>query len=338
MKKYFKYWLVGIFCLFFWACKHEEPQKPELSDDEIVSGFSDVFVSGSVVREGKRKACYWKNDTILVLDESAGAALDIFVTNKDILIGGESDGKPCYWNNGKKVVINLPGEGVVTSIQIKEGLVYAIGYVHEGPIRTRGFLLQGSDVSYLNRYSGYANDFAFDGADLYIAGVDEGRPCYWKNQVMVTLSERGDVVAMDAANGKVIVAGDNRRGELTGIGIWKDNQFETLNSSFHSVTKLKIHDGKIYLLGNGTTSLDKTGPATNGVVDEDGQLSVFSGENSKSSTVVTDIFITKSSMFVLGTVADHGSEQQTQLGYWKDGEIHFITLEQQAIGSAIFVN
>jgi hypothetical protein len=337
MNKYFKYWLAGIFCIFLSACKHEEPRKSEVTDDEIVSEFGDVFVSGSVVRDNKRKACYWKNDTILLLDESSGAALDIFVADKVILIGGECDGKPCYWRNGEKVTINLPGEGVVTGIQLRDDVVYAIGYVHDGPVRTRGFFLKGPDVSYLNEHSGYANDFVFDGADLYIAGADEGRPCYWKNQVMVALSERGDVVAMDAVDGKVIVAGENRRGDLTGTGVWKDRQFEALNSMLLSVKKLKIFDGKTYLLGNGTTSLDKNGSISNGFVDTDGQLEVVEAENNHSSTVVNDMFITTSGMYVLGTSVDNGQDKNGKLCYWLNRKIHNITTEQQAMGSAIFV-
>ncbi|MGV3604704.1 MAG: hypothetical protein ACO1N1_25995 [Dyadobacter fermentans] len=337
MKKSFRYLLVGIFCFFFWACKHEEPRRREPNDDKITSEVGDVFVSGSIVRDNKRKACYWKNDTIQVLDESPGAAFDIFVTDKEILIGGESNGKPCYWRNGEKVLIHAPGEGIVTGIQVKNDLVYAIGYIHEGPVRTRGFLLKGSDVSYLNRYSGYANDFVFDGPDLYVAGVDDGRPCYWKNQVLVTLSERGDVVAMDAVNGKVIVAGENRRGDLTGVGLWKDRQFETLNSSFLSLKKLKIFNGKTYLLGNGVTLLDKNGSLSTGFVDTDGKQEVVVGESANSCTEVNDMCITKSGMYVLGSSADNGQGKNGKLCYWLNNKIHNITSEQEAMGSAIFV-
>ncbi|HWV28858.1 MAG TPA: hypothetical protein VN038_04360 [Dyadobacter sp.] len=338
MRTYLMYWLVSIFCFSFFACKHETPDKPELRNDDVAGQNSGIFVSGSVVRNGKRNACFWKNDTVQILDGSfAGAALCIFVTDKDILVGGESDGKPCYWHNGKKIMINLPGAGAVTGILLNNNIIYAIGYVHEGSVRTRGFLLKGTNVSYLNAYSGYANDFVFDESDLYIAGADNGRPCYWKNGLPVTLSERGDVVAIGAASEWVMVAGDNRSGVLIGNGIWKNGKFELLDQASRSVRKLKIHDGKVYLLGNEIIASNKDDVVSNAFIDKDGQLGVLKGENGNSSTIANDIFISSSSAYVLGTVTDYETKSQSRICYWIDGKIHFITSEQQALGSAIFV-
>ena len=338
MKHQSKCWLIGIVCLFLMACKHEAPEKTELLNDGVEENSKGVFVSGSVVKNGKRMACIWKNDTIQMLDESsAGVALDIFVTDNGVLAGGESDGKPCYWHNGKKYMVDLPGEGAVTGVSVHGGVIYVVGYVHEGPVRTRGFLLNDTSVTYLNTYSGYASDFVFDGSDIYIAGVDDGRPCYWKNGVLMPLSERGDVLAIDVSGGKILVAGDNRRGALTGHGVWSDGQFEPISKAFLSLKKLKLYDGKVYLLGNGTIAADKSGVASNGFLDKNGQLAVFTGENENSSTVVNDLFINTSSTFVVGAVADSGAESTGRICYWVDGKIHIIPSEQQAIGCAIFV-
>lgn len=333
-----KYWLIGISCLFLTVCKNRAPEKTELLNGSEAENKKGVFVSGSIVKNGKRMACIWKNDTIQMLDESlVGAALDIFVTDSSILVGGESDGKPCYWHNGKKYMVALPGEGAVTGVYVQGGVLYAIGYVHEGPIRTRGFLLNGTSVNYLNSYSGYASDFVFDGSDIYIAGADEGRPCYWKNGVLTPLSERGDVFAIDVSKGKILVAGDNRRGALTGHGVWNDGQFEPISEAFHSLKKLKLYDGKVYLLGNGATSADKSDIASNGFMDKNGQLTVFKGVNENSSTVVNDIFINNSSIFVVGAVTDNKADSRSRICYWVDGKIHIMLSEQEALSSAIFV-
>ena len=108
-----------------------------------------------------------------------------------------------YWLNGKRIVL---GEGEISDIQVKDGVLYATGYDEnwdavywvDGAKKT----LEGDDT--------HAHSIFVKNSDVYVAGSFSNGSCYWKNGTKINLTTSADSEAFGIIvndNGNVITGG-----------------------------------------------------------------------------------------------------------------------------------
>ncbi|QEM12988.1 hypothetical protein [Mucilaginibacter rubeus] len=187
----------------------------------------DVYVAGSAEVSGKKKAVYWKNGSMVILDD--GAATDIVVQGPDVYVSGNFDNYvygtsvppvmvAAYWKNG---VINklvnpigdisggLPNANAL-AISVSGNDVYVGGFGNGtyGGGNIVALYWKNGTATNLTTYSSSfgnlsakstVNDLVVQGTDIYMAGfiipatgilakpTDIGGAVYWKNTIGVQL-------------------------------------------------------------------------------------------------------------------------------------------------------
>jgi hypothetical protein len=105
------------------------------------NGSAMVYLAGSGYFGDGYSPCYWKDDMAVNLEASFGGdAFSIDVSGSDIYVGGrtwtnnaQTHFVPAYWKNGTLNELPLPYDkpmctGIVTSIEVSNGVVYAAGF------------------------------------------------------------------------------------------------------------------------------------------------------------------------------------------------------------------
>src|SRR5450755_711383 len=100
----------------------------------FVSG-NDVYVAGFDHKGPYRLAEYWKNSSLVKLNDSSESAIanGIFVSGSDVYVAGEEIGinvdKAVYWKNGSPVTLSegFEKEAYANSIYVSGNDVYAAG-------------------------------------------------------------------------------------------------------------------------------------------------------------------------------------------------------------------
>lgn len=195
----------------------DTPAKPSENFDDVdampfKSDSVDVLIAGAVSSsEGQWRACFWKNDSIQLLEERPSIANDVLVMNEEVIAAGKYDGKPCLWRNGERTLLDTQRYGEVKAIGLMNGKLYLVGELYETQTNFRAFIWMEGKMTFLNDYKGYASDIASSGKDIHISGMDSEKPCYWKNGLKIELSSHfGHVYGIEVIGNDVFVGGEYR--------------------------------------------------------------------------------------------------------------------------------
>ncbi len=195
----------------------DTPAKPSENFDDVdampfKSDSVDVLIAGAVSSsEGQWRACFWKNDSIQLLEERPSIANDVLVMNEEVIAAGKYDGKPCLWRNGERTLLDTQRYGEVKAIGLMNGKLYLVGELYETQTNFRAFIWMEGKMTFLNDYKGYASDIASSGKDIHISGMDSEKPCYWKNGLKIELSSHfGQVYGIEVIGNDVFVGGEYR--------------------------------------------------------------------------------------------------------------------------------
>lgn len=179
----------------------------------FVSG-NDVYVAGT-----NFNAVYWKNDTLVTLDNAYSSAYSIYVQGKDVYAAGEeliSTGFIAkYWKNG--VATNLTGKyenAIAKSIYVTDnGDVYIAGQeVYGNPAAVywkNGVIANLTDGS----IPATANAIYVNGNGAYVVGNISTQAVYWKNNVPVYVTDgtwSATINALCIVGNKLYLAGYQR--------------------------------------------------------------------------------------------------------------------------------
>lgn len=240
-----------------------------------------------------------------------------------------------YWINGERVVL---GEGEITDITVKDGIVYATGldenwdavYWVDG---TKN-ILQGSGTN--------AHSIFVHGDDIYVAGSFSNGSCYWKNGSKINLTTNADSEAFGIVvneNGNVITGGyymnnhhfliparwnqtsrknmtkpDGGDAEIYDV-VLKGNTPIFIGMTLRQNNMVGLLPKASYWTGNNRTDCDNGGTW---------QDNVYGGEGRGGYASGNDIYVTGNVQHI-GTVDEDGNLNPDEPGitphYWKNGQI-----------------
>lgn len=279
------------------AHNDDDPEPPEVP--------FKVYTAGYVDQAGVMKACYWENDSLILLsvghEHTQSFAKGIVRSGSDIYISGNyriPTGylRPCYWKNG---VFNT--------------------------------MENGSGV-----YNNYVEKITIYNNDVYVAGSvmpgSRQTACYWKNGQVNLLTN--PAVAPDAvfslvkdivvSNGDVYATGGLMR--VPGVYracYWKNNQYIEMQepiqqNSFHESMSfgIRVVNDKIYL-GGYTISRGTAGGSSKAATWTDGILSYATVPTGNYAIYMTDIEVYNNEIYATGHYEESG---KTVAGYWKGAD------------------
>ena len=212
--------------------KGEEVSNLPPSDVAIANSiFADsdfTYISGAYDLDTGFKACYWTGDgTKVALTAPGGAAsiaTDIYVDGSDIYVSGVynsgNDGSG-YWKNKVFKILEDTADSYVSSIYVKDGIVYAAGMVED-----KAVYWKGTTKYELSTNMSFATSIEVsESGVVYVAGFDDGKAVYWKDKTLVVLTDGatfGFASSLDVVGEDVYVAGVYGD-DFENLAYWKNN-------------------------------------------------------------------------------------------------------------------
>lgn len=276
------------------------------------------------------------------IDDDTSTSLNKDINGQSIYAAGYYiDGYPngikyaTYWVNGKRVVL---GEGEITDIDVKNGIVYATGldenmdavYWIDGVKNA----IQGSETN--------AHSIFVHGEDIYVAGSFLNGSCYWKNGSKINLTTNADSEAFGIVvneNGNVISGGyymnnhhhliparwnETKRKSMTKPNggdaeiydvVLKGNTPVFIGMTMRQNNMVGLLPKASYWIGNKRTDCNNGGSWKDNVYGGEGIGGFVDGEN---------IYVTGNVQHI-GTVDSDGNPTPDEPGitphYWKNGQI-----------------
>ena len=264
---------------------------------------------------------------------------DLNVNGSSVYAGGYFiDGEnqyASYWVNGNKVIL---GEGEITDITVKDGIVYATGFDENWDavywVDSEKTILQGNDT--------YSYSIFIHSQDVYVSGSFANGSCYWKNGSKFNLTTNADSEAFG-----IVV---NENGDVITGGYYMNNHHALVPARWNGTKRVNLSkpqhgDAEIYevkLKGNTpvffgmamkpnnmvgyvpTASYWHSGERTdcnNGGTWRD---NIYGGEGRGGFASGNDIYVAGNIQHI-GTVDSDGNPNPDEPGitphYWKNGQI-----------------
>lgn len=204
----------------------------------------------------------------------------------------------------------------------KQTNVYCVGTYADDTTLLRACYWKNDSLALLpgGGYSG-ANAIALAGSDLYIAGVLNNQPVYWKNGSLVSLShglaqEQATAICVNGPNVYVAGQGSDTAFSNNPIAWYCVNGQLTLLSSDTCTTfvnGMAVSGGNVYVVGFQTTPSNPRAVAkcwVNGIATN-------LTDGTRSSTA-TGIYISGTDIYITGQVSDVAG-MHYMATYWKNG-------------------
>jgi len=159
----------------------------------VISG-SDIYISGYISNSpGVTAACYWKNDSNIVLDtDYAGSnAEGLAVAGSDVFAVGFKGITATRWKNGAASSVTNSPDSFVTSVIINDADVLEAGVSNAANNQSVATYWKNGVQTQLTDGSTYSDALGItaSGSDVYICGDNlGGKATYWKNGNPVQLS------------------------------------------------------------------------------------------------------------------------------------------------------
>jgi hypothetical protein len=320
----------------------DTPVKPSEDFNDVdampfASDSVDVLIAGAVNARGEQwKACYWKNDSIHLLDDHYSVANDIVVVDKEIIAAGKYNGKPCLWKGGKRIMLDSEKDGEVKAIGVHDGVLHLVGQLYETQTNFRAFEWAEGKMTFLNDYKGYASDIDFEGQDIYISGMDAEKPCFWKNGKKTVLSESfGHGYGIEVVGHDVFVGGEYRptNGGYFLSGYWKNGLFQSSGGNDCYVWNIGVDRGEVFLVGNAALTQQQDVAM---LIAGEGKMALSTPDQGFSGAV--DIAFSLNNRYILGICKELASDKQNQyVCYWLNNKRHQVT-KDKSLGMGIYLN
>lgn len=187
----------------------------------IAVSDQDVYITGERIFSSSRaSAFYWKNNTYNELTPPSGYAkgLDISLTDSEVYVSGlqrntNNSMDIVYWKNGGELPVRLDSGSIG---QTGESFITVIG------------------------------------DDVYVAGILNAEPTYWKNGVAYSLEGSGVVTGIAVSDqGDVYISGYGSNGNRPVAKYWKNGQEVILGTGeLESETRsIFVEDDNVYVAG-----------------------------------------------------------------------------------------
>jgi hypothetical protein len=160
--------------------------------DMVVNG-TDVYIAGYIDMTNGRKACYWKNGTLVYFDASTtinnSQAHRIVVNGTDIYASGFADSKATYWKNTTATQLST-ANSYSYGIAVNGTDVFTAAGIAQSNNNYRAASIKNGTVTQLSNASNYSSSAFGIGVkdnDVYVIGgvnVTNGssmQAVYWKN-------------------------------------------------------------------------------------------------------------------------------------------------------------
>jgi predicted RecA/RadA family phage recombinase len=175
-----------------------------------------------------------------------------------------------------------------------------------------------------NSSSGTA--IAVSGSDIYVSGISNGQPCYWKNGTFVSLGSSGSTSGIGIIGQDVYVSGSTSSGTAV---YWKNGIPVTLSpdSGTNYANDLVINGNDVYIVGDLHSNYFQTQIATiwkNGVA-----MNLTDGSR---FAVANGICVSGSDVYACGGELDE-SGSYIKAEYWKNGT-RFILSDSSCVSVA----
>ena len=295
-----------------------------------------VYVAGFTIGTGDvRNAVYWDaSGTIVNLAQDASK----FSEANDIVINGSTVYVSGYYNSGNavlwkdKTIVALPAGADDSSAErmflASDGKLYIAGYyVNGGNVIAAYWVYDGVVAVRHDLTDGTNNALAFsiyvDGADVYVSGMDNEKPVYWKNGVEDSLSTtNGLASSIKVVGGTIHVAGVVVDGGFETFTYWAVTSDVVAVIGFGSgvdvgYPALDLDDElNVYISGNYETGSVMQACYWKNTFTDQNNLSV----NSKPYSMAKDILLKGPDVYVVGYYADKESSPTTVTpAYWLNG-------------------
>jgi hypothetical protein len=174
---------------------------------------TDVYVAGTI---GKQTSCcamhvatLWKNGVPQTLGLGYSEAISVFVSGKDVYVGGYDDANPngpgslntaAYWINGMEVKVDQSGlSSRVSNIFVDGSDIYALGSI-DGTSGYGKYWKNGTSISYegLSSNAAFASSLYVINGELFMSGSslqsnssNIRSVTYWHNKARIVLPING---------------------------------------------------------------------------------------------------------------------------------------------------
>lgn len=160
------------------------------SENNIVNPNIDVYVAGEYMSNIAYQATYWKNGKMYSVESGnqQSFAKGIAVDSNNVYLVGKCSDRAAYWKNGNRSYLRVSlDQGVANAICIRNNKAFIAGIAKSEQNGDWIAILWIVDTI-TNSTEEYplapawsrANDLFDDGTNLYIAGMENDKPCYWK--------------------------------------------------------------------------------------------------------------------------------------------------------------
>ena len=226
-------------------------QYPSTSSNPAVI-VSDMIVSGSNVfavgNDGNR-AVIWQNGIQSILKSTISRATGIVsYNNQNYVIGDDllffdlanvtATTKSYLWINGQETVLSNFGLRYTTEIKIYNNILYICGGTIVNGIKvpmylTKNLITNGNFVATTisSTVNSSAKAIEIVNSDVYLCGGANGKPVFWKNGIMTTLSTlNGESNDISSFGTDIYIGGTAQNGNSK-AAMWRNGVYTSYNGT-----------------------------------------------------------------------------------------------------------
>lgn len=228
----------------------------------------DVYISGNIYDNGKRKAVVWKNETptLLTNGDFYVNTSSIFVkdTNNIYVTGQEKNASGIfvakYWHNQNSIELtNGRKHANAFGVYVDNNDVYVAGYESNMVFSKAIVWKNGVEQELLHGINSMAKDVAVYQGDVYVVGYYTGNTqdiaTVWKNGVKTDLPNGHQAEAIYIKDGDIYITGFDRDGLERPIAkYWKNGREIILNNGLgYRPTSIHVDkNNKVTIAANGS--------------------------------------------------------------------------------------
>lgn len=170
--------------------------------DMVVNG-TDVYIAGYIEMNNGKKACYWKNGTLVYFDPSTtfgnSEAHRIVLDGADVYASGYANGKAMYWKNTTAVQLST-ANSYSFGIAVNGSDIFTAAGIQQSNNNYRAASVKNGTVTQLSNPSNYSSSaygIGIKDNNVYVIGgvnATNGssmQAVYWKNGTENILATNG---------------------------------------------------------------------------------------------------------------------------------------------------